>query len=118
MQRSNKMPELPSNAFDHESKCVSGELPIGEASAPTTIKVFIKAVKGKDNSECDLRVETRSPNLKNPKGPPVVTPIGLDIAAGTGMLKLINLAANDTLWVRCLGEKDTKKCRLTVTFYG
>ena len=111
------MPELPSNAFDHETVCATGELAIGEASGPTTVKVFIKAAKGANHSKCNLRVETRRPNPANPAAP-IVTQVGLDIAAGTGMLKLINLVANETLWVRCLGDAATEKCRFTVTFFG
>jgi hypothetical protein len=111
------MADLPNNAFDAETTCSNGRVQIGSADGPTQVKLFIKAAKGGTNSKCALRLEKESPNPA-PGGAPVVTPVRGEVAPGMGQLKFVNLAANQDLYVRCMGDDAHEKCRFTVTFFG
>jgi len=112
------MPELPNNAFTAETTCSTGRVQVASADGPTQVKLFIKAAKGDTDSKCSLRLEKENPNPAAPGGPPIVTPVRGEIAPGMGQFKFVNLAANQDLYLKCLGENPQQKCRFTVTVLG
>lgn len=105
------MAELPSNAFDAEAACSTGRVQIGSAEAPTQFILFIKAARNGKKSQCPLRLEKQNAAGR-------VTSLRGEIQPGLGMRRLVNLAANEDLYVKCMGDTPRKKGRFTVTFFG